>query len=209
MIDGINKFMKLIARFLRVWLRRLRKARFFYTPLIELRISREALLHNLHSFQKLSLKAVAPVLKSNAYGHGLVAVATILKNESMPFLCVDSFFEVLILRNEGLTKPILILGKTILENIIKNNLPNVAFSIISLEDVQELVKVVKKETVLHIELDTGLHRHGVNEAELKQIIELLKTNPHIRIEGIYTHLADADTPNSRHLEKQIAWEQVS
>ncbi len=197
--------MKLITRLMRAWLRRLRKARFFYTPLIEVFIDRAALLHNFNTFKQFSGKDVAPVLKSNAYGHGLVPIATILKNESMPFMCVDSFFEVLILRNEGVSQPILMLGKTILENILNNNLANVAFGVVCFEENRKLYNLIKKEKIFKNELDTGMNRHGVKEEEFKKIIELAKANPFIRIEGMYTHLADADTPNSQHAEKQIAY----
>ena len=53
-------------------------------------------MHNLHvACEKI---AVAPVLKSNAYGHGLVNVAQIMEQEKVPFLIVESYYEALILR---------------------------------------------------------------------------------------------------------------
>src|SRR3989344_3441813 len=99
--------------FVRTLLRFLRKKRFTYAPLIEIRVTKDAILHNLKVFreQKKGV-AVAPVLKSNAYGHGLVEVARILDGEDLPFFCVVSYFEALILRNEGIRTPILIIGYT-------------------------------------------------------------------------------------------------
>ena len=98
----------------------LRKRRFSYEPLIEILIHKDNTLHNLHSFQnKYNKLQIAPVLKSNAYGHGLLEIAEILKNEKVPFFCVDSYFEALTLRNEGIKTPILILGYTPFENLEK------------------------------------------------------------------------------------------
>ena len=70
-----------------------------YKPLIEIRISRSALLHNLNEFKRhYPDLQFAPVIKSNAYGHGMVLVAEILDNEPKAFFMVDSFYEALVLR---------------------------------------------------------------------------------------------------------------
>jgi alanine racemase len=76
-----------------------------YQPLIEVRIFKDALLHNFKEFQKTYPKLkFAPVLKSNAYGHGLNEVAKILDKENIVFFMVDSFYEALVLRREGMSK---------------------------------------------------------------------------------------------------------
>ena len=188
----------------RALLKKLRKIRFPYVPLIEVKISRGTLLQNLRAFQNLNKKvAVAPVLKSNAYGHGLVEVAQILDGEHLPFLCVDSYFEALILRNEGIHSPTLILGYTSLENIRGNQLSNVAFGIINLESLQRLSKHCLSRTAIHLKIDTGMHRHGIAISEVDEAVTLIRANKHIVLAGVYSHLADADTPRSQHTEAQI------
>src|SRR5579864_4865378 len=90
---------------------RLTGPRVDYQPLIEVRVFKDALLHNLHTFQKTYPKfKFAPVLKSNAYGHGLAQVAEILDSQDLPFFMLDTFYEALLLRREGIKTKILILG---------------------------------------------------------------------------------------------------
>ncbi len=90
--------------------RQIRSKQFEYQSLIEMLIHRDNLLHNYLYFKSRvkSGVGVVPVLKSNAYGHGLVLVARLIEKESPEFLVVDSYFEVMILRNEGIKIPILV-----------------------------------------------------------------------------------------------------
>jgi len=191
--------------FARKLLRLLRKKRFAYTPLIEIRIGKGALLHNLKVFQEQKKGvAVAPVLKSNAYGHGLVEVARILDGEDLPFFCVDSYFEALILRNEGIRTPILIIGYTPAGTILKSRLADVAFGIIGVQDLRSLASLARAPVAIHLKVDTGMHRHGIAPSEIEDACMLIRANKHIVLEGVYSHLADADTPNSAHAAAQIA-----
>ena len=191
--------------FVRTLLRFLRKKRFTYAPLIEIRVTKDAILHNLKVFreQKKGV-AVAPVLKSNAYGHGLVEVARILDGEDLPFFCVDSYFEALILRNEDIRTPILIIGYTPVGTILGSRLPDVAFGIIGVQDLRSLAALARSPTAIHLKVDTGMHRHGIAPSEIEDAYALIRANKRIVLEGIYSHLADADTPNSAHAAAQIA-----
>ncbi len=193
---------------LRGIVRNLRKKRFSYEPLIEVRIYKEAILHNLYVFRADT--DVAPVLKSNAYGHGLVPVAKILDRQNTPFFCVDSFFEALILRNESVRTPLLIIGYTPLQNILHGSFKAVSFSILSLDELEIISKKLTVPRNFHLKIDTGMHRQGVPYTQIGKAIELIKQNSHIHIEGAYTHLADADTPNSLHTKEQIErWNQCA
>jgi len=194
----------------RAILRALRKIRFAYEPLIEVRIRRDAIMHNLRAFQNLDKRAaVAPVLKSNSYGHGLVEVAKILDRENVPFLCVDSYFEALILRNEGIRSPILIIGYTPIKNILGSKLENVAFGIIGLEELRRFSENLRAPRTIHLKIDTGMHRHGILPSEFDCAIEIVRENDRIVLEGIYSHFADADTPDSPHTAAQIkTWNEV-
>src|SRR3990167_3332805 len=92
-------------------LRSIRRSRDGYTPLIEVGISRDNLLHNLHTYQKACPSvSIAPVLKSNAYGHGLIEVASILDGEDIPFFMTDSWYEAQHLRRAGIKHRILVMG---------------------------------------------------------------------------------------------------
>lgn len=178
-----------------------------YTPLIEVRILQRRLLDNLrfYQFQNPSLQ-IAPVLKSNAYGHGLVEVAHILKRESLPFFVVDSFYEARVLRKSGIKIPILILGYNPVETLLGNRDRTLHFTITSLDQIRELAERLRLPQFLHLKLDTGMHRQGISQEEVPFAIELIQRHPMLRLKGLCSHFADADTPDSSFTMKQInAW----
>ncbi len=185
-------------------MRRIRSARFKHELLITIFIHRDRLLHNLREFQRLSsTTTVAPVLKSNAYGHGLIEIARMLDKERLPFFCIDSYVEALILRNESIRTPLLILGYTSLGNILHNHLKNVSFGITSLEELKRLCAQASRPITVHLKIDTGMHRQGIMPAELEEAFRAVQSNPRVNAEGIYSHFADADTPDSKLTTTQI------
>ena len=188
----------------------LRGLRFRHTPLVEITISRERLLSNLHFFQKNNQGlGIAPVLKSNAYGHGLALVAKIVDKENIPFIIVDSYHEALVLRNEGIRSKILIIGYTPLDNILKQKLHNVALTIVSLEQLQEISKHLKRPAKFHLKIDTGMHRQGILPASVNYAVSLIRANPKIILEGICSHLAEADSIRQEFTKNQITvWNEV-
>ncbi len=194
-----------ISGYFRTVFRLLRSKRFLYSHLVEVLIDKEALRSNLHSFQKLNPNlSVAPVLKSNAYGHGLIPVAKIISKEAVPFICVDSFFEAMILRNENIATPILILGYTPFENIKASKLSKLSFSVLSLDELKSLAAKVTVPISIHLKIDSGMRRHGIISADLDEAISILQEHSNILLEGIYTHLADADVIGSTQVKKQIS-----
>ncbi len=195
-----------------------------YNPLIEVRIFRDALLHNLNEYQsRFSSLKFAPVLKSNAYGHGMAEVAKILdkvnypphppiksgagssplppgerENCIIPFFMVDSFYEALVLRREGVKTKILVLGYCREEQLLSVQLKNVSFGIIDLR----ILKLTKPLNV-QLKIDTGMHRQGILISEVSEAIVLVKQNKNIILEGVCTHFADADGSTEDFTQKQI------
>lgn len=178
--------------------------RFGYEPLVEVLVYKDRILQNLRAFRERYQVPVAPVLKSNAYGHGLVEVAKIVEHEAIPFLCVDSYYEALVLRNENVHVPLLVLGYTPLPNIQKSKLPDVAFSVASMPELVRLSEKLSSPRSFHLEIDTGMHRHGIPLEDLGGAVTLIKNNRNIRLEGAFSHLADADNPNSSLTPEQIS-----
>jgi len=118
-------------------------------------------------------------------------------------MCVDSYFEAVILRNEGIPTPLLIIGYTPLANITAG-LTDIAFGIFSLEELRRIAHAAKKPVSLQLEIDTGMRRHGILPEDLPEAIVLIKTSPNLRLEGLFTHFADADTLGSLHAQSQVA-----
>lgn len=158
-------------------------------------ISKKALLQNLHVFQKIVGKkcTVAPVVKANAYGHGLKEVVSILIDEVKVF-AVDNINEALIIRRISKEVSIVILGYTMLgnlESVIENDISFVAYNLETLEKAVELN--LDKIAKVHIKIETGLNRQGVSKKELANLLEFIKSHKDkIFLEGISTHFANIE-----------------
>jgi alanine racemase len=179
-----------------------------YQPLIEVRVFKDALLHNLKTFQqKYPSLRFAPVIKSNAYGHGMVEVAKILEGGredcTMPFFMVDSFYEALVLRRAGIKTKILVLGYCRQEQLLSANLKDVSFGIIDLRILKNLSANLKKPLNIHLKIDTGMHRQGILASEADEAIKVIRSNKNIILEGICSHFADADNIQKDFTQKQI------
>ncbi|MCX6716140.1 MAG: alanine racemase, partial [Candidatus Taylorbacteria bacterium] len=188
----------------------LSRKRFPYEPLISVTISKQRLLHNLNEFRKLIPHGViAPVLKSNAYGHGLLEIANILKNDpKIPFFVVDSYFEAVALRARGIKKPLLVIGYTRPRTIIESELRNTAFTITSIDTLKAL-RDVNSTIYVHLKIDTGMRRQGILIEEVPYAKEILEKNQLISLQGICTHLCDADNPDETFTEIQTDhWNKV-
>ena len=183
----------------------LRAPRLSYEPLIEVRIFKDAILHNLAEYRRVYPHlAFAPVLKSNAYGHGLVEVAKILDNRQTAFFVVDSFYEAVVLRKENIQSKILIIGYATEGQIFNDNLADSAFAITSLEQLQNIASKLTRPKRFHLKVDTGMARQGVWPEEIEKSIQLIKSNENIILEGSCTHFADAKNTDDSYTREQIA-----
>lgn len=193
----------------------LSRKRFPYEPLVTIEISRSRLIHNLNEFRKVAPSGhFAPVIKSNAYGHGLAEIAHIIrmetdkwpKHERPPFYVVDSYFEALALRSGGFKPHILIMGYTRPETMTNLFLRGVSFTVTSLQSLEALSQAdfAPRGTVrIHLKIDTGMRRQGILPHEAVRAIDLLKGHSHIVLEGLCTHFADADNVETSFTEGQI------
>ncbi len=196
-----------MRKFWKVLFNRLRyKSAASYEHLITVKINREHLLSNLRDYQqKFPRLQIAPVLKSNAYGHGLLAVAEILRGEPAPFWIIDTYFEALALRRAGFNKPLLIIGFTPVKTICHNRLHELAFTITSEAQLLEIATDDPRAKI-HLKFNTGMNRQGLPLVSTEKIIEALKKTKHLELVGLCSHLACADEPNHPQNDKQItAW----
>lgn len=189
------------------WFRRVTRPK---DTLITIKVYRDHVLHNLHVFQQeYSGARIAPVLKSNAYGHGLLLVAEILKKEDIPFFVVDSHHEARLLRLHGVRTPLLVIGYTPASVVAGNLITHVAFTITSLEHLRQIADVATHRVVLHMKIDTGMHRQGVAPSDVDEAITLIRSNSSLKLEGVCSHFADAEVPDSSVTKNQIiTWKGV-
>lgn len=185
-------------------IRKVRRKFSNYAPIVEVAVSRSRLLHNLHEYQnKYPRLRFAPVLKSNAYGHGLVEVAEILDKESIAFLVLDSLYEALVLRSRGIKSKILIIGYTEVGNMVSSRLAGASFAVTSLEQLKELAVKAHNKIKIHLKIDTGMNRQGLEIGELDEVKKILKGSEYLILEGICSHLSDADGDDRAFTREQI------
>lgn len=155
-------------------------------------INKKALEHNIGEFLKLIPQHTRfmAIIKSNAYGHGLVLVAKLLTNlQPKLWFGVDSIVEALRLRKEGIKNPIFVLGPTLPSYLKEAASDGIILTVPSFESLKAISKI-KNGPKFHLKIDTGMHRQGFLPAQIQQLIklvELFKLTP----SGIYTHFAAA------------------
>lgn len=163
-------------------------------------ISKENLLHNFSYLGSLNKKiSVAPVLKSNAYGRGLIYIAKILDPLYPPFFCVNSFNEAIQLYEAHIKTPILIMGYFDPAQLEFHD--QFSFAVYSKEQLHLFVRYFPLAK-LHLFIDTGMHREGILIEDIKDIVTFIKKN-HMNIEGLMSHFACGDTPECELTSKQL------
>ncbi len=162
-----------------------------YKTLNRIEISKDNLLSNYKYLSSLNRKVkIAPVVKSNGYGHGLINAAKILQKFKPPFFCVDSLYEAYELLKVTIKTPILIMGYTDPQNFKVKKLP-FSYAVFDLEIAQVLNKY-QPNCGIHVFVDTGMNREGVTLKDLPEFLKHLKKYPNLKIEGLMSHLASAD-----------------
>ncbi len=158
-------------------------------------ISTDALRHNLNVVRKAKpTHKLMPIIKAEAYGHGLEGVARALDNEGIEFFGVATPAEALRLKVAGIkTRPFL-LGPCYpgeREEVVQNGW---RISISSMEEAQHyesLGALYNKQVPVHICVDTGMGRSGFLPTELPGMMATLHEMKHLNCEGVFSHLSAA------------------
>ncbi|MCR4328668.1 MAG: alanine racemase [Patescibacteria group bacterium] len=158
-------------------------------------IDSNAAHHNYKTFRRLigpKIKLWA-VVKSNAYGHGLVLFSKLADSFGADGFCVDSIIEGNRLRQEGVTKPILILGPTLPARLRDAEENGITVSV-SNTDALKAIICAKPHPAFHIKVDTGFHRQGFYVEDIPKAIALIqnsKSKIKNSFKGVFTHFAAA------------------
>ena len=187
-------------------IRRFKKSLSGHKPLIEIFVLRDNLLHNLAQYSKVYSKlSFIPVLKSNAYGHGLSQVLSALKGSKLALVAVDSFFEAQIVKRHSPSQKVLVIDYARLEDLH----PSVHFALTGFDQLLEVAQKLKKKIDFHLKVDTGLHRQGILPQQFESVVKLITSNPNIRLRGLFSHLAEAESADSAATLRQIgAWNEA-
>lgn len=162
-------------------------------------INQQALKNNYNIFRRLigPKRLLMAIVKSNAYGHGLIDFSRVVENLGVDWIGVDSIVEAESLREAGVKKPILVLGYTLqnrIENAIKNNISLTIADFPTLKNLKTAIKNGDKLKI-HLKIDTGMHRQGFFVSEIPAVIQILKSETlPVILEGVYTHFSSAKNP---------------
>jgi len=182
----------MLRRFAKQTLQKLRSTD--YQTLNWIELSRSRTLHNVSEIQKLHQDwEVIPVLKGNAYGHGLEEMAEILNGADCHFVAVDGYFEAAKIRDITHHR-ILVMGYILPENMHLLDIKHCSFVVQDIAGLRAFGSL-KKPVNIHMELNTGFNRLGLQADEIEEYLRELKKHTNLRLEGIMTHLADADNPD--------------
>jgi len=156
-----------------------------------------ALVHNYRLIQKHVAPAeVMPVVKSNAYGHGMVQCARCLELAGAKILGVALLEEGIQLRLAGLKTRILVLGGIFTDQLryfLDYDLEILASSTYKLEGINEAAKAAGKRAKVHLDFDTGMERIGVHYYNADTLLEAALGCEHCDVVGISTHFAEQES----------------
>jgi len=163
-----------------------------------LEINLEALVHNFNYYKSLVKPStkIMVMVKASAYGSGAREVAKVLQHHNVDYLAVAYADEGVSLRQNGITKPIMVMNTTDenFEQLLSWNLEPEIYSIAYFKSLLAFLNSKKAQLNAHLNLDTGMHRLGFMKEETEILIQLLQSQKSVKIESIYTHLAAAEDP---------------
>lgn len=172
-------------------------------------VNSASLRHNFSAVKSIVPKDahIMAVVKANAYGAGAIKASEIFLQEGANYLGVATLDEALELRSHFSKTPILILGYSPNANasmLIDNDLSAMIFSLEQAEVFSQMALKSQKRLKIHLKIDTGMHRLGL-EPNFKsiEIIKKIRALKGLEIEGIFTHLSNADANIKTHAKNQM------
>ncbi|MGT0066620.1 alanine racemase [Helicobacter pylori] len=172
-------------------------------------VNSASLRHNFSAVKSIVPKDahIMAVVKANAYGAGAIKASEIFLQEGANYLGVATLDEALELRSHFSKTPILILGYSPNANVsmlIDNDLSAMIFSLEQAEVFSQMALKSQKRLKIHLKIDTGMHRLGL-EPNFKsiEIIKKIRALKGLEIEGIFTHLSNADAKIKTHAKNQM------
>lgn len=173
-----------------------------------LEINLDAIRRNIETFKKGldPLTKVLVMVKASSYGSGGVRIAKFLERIGINYLGVAYADEGVELREAGVTIPILVMNaeESGFDDCIKHSLEPAIYSTDQLElFIKSLIYQNKTNYPVHLKLETGMKRLGFDREMLPTLLQKLSAQPEIKVESIYSHLADSDNANSSFVAQQF------
>lgn len=180
-------------------------------PLAAAYIDLDAIAHNIQTLKGRipGTSKFMAVVKADAYGHGAAAVSKTALESGADWLGVARIEEALELRKAGIKSPMLIFGyvhPSYTQTALDLDLSVTVYHPDMAKAFSKEAARLKKPVRIHVKVDTGMGRVGMtawNNPDIEKNIETIFRQPHIEVEGIYTHFAAADSPEFSYTTEQI------
>ena len=169
-------------------------------------IAHKNLQHNIRLIrQAVGQRKIMAVVKANAYGHGDIEVARTAVKSGCEYLGVAFVEEGVKLRLAGIEVPILVFGAHDAKSLSDAIAHDLDITVTSDEQVDYLAKIdPAKQIKVHLKLDTGMNRIGINYENFTPALEKLLRCTHIHLQGVYSHFATADETDNSFARLQLS-----
>ncbi len=173
----------------------------------QVQVDLERLTQNYNAIRAhVGNSVVMPILKANAYGHGLVRVGQHMQQLGAKAIGVAYLEEGILLREAGVTTPILVLGGLLGSQTplyLQHNLMVTASSLEKLQHIEAAAEAAGAMASVHLKIDTGMERIGVHYYNAEELLEASLKCKHLRVEGIFSHFANADAADLTSAKLQL------
>ena len=171
-------------------------------------LSQSAVESNARQFKQWlgPVTKISGVIKSNAYGHGLLPIATLYEAcNNIESLSVINLHEAIELRLHGITKRILVIGylDAPYDLIVQHDIEVVLYDILIAEKLHEVGKKHNKKIMVHIKFDSGMARLGVTAKQLDEFIKKINLLNFITLQGIFSHFAESYIAATTHWQESV------
>jgi len=166
-----------------------------------------AIAGNVASIQAhVGTAEVMPVIKADAYGHGLLAVGTYLESQGVASLGVAYVEEGVALRDAGVTATIHVLGGAVAEQIEAFVDHDLDVTVPSLDKLHEVAEVGRRRGTtprVHLKIDTGMERIGVHHYNAERFLLEAAQTDLVEVSSVFSHFANADVADLDHAKLQL------
>lgn len=169
----------------------------------------DAISANVASFRRHipETTGIMAVVKADGYGHGAVHVGQQALRSGADSLAVAMLDEAVVLREAGITAPVLVLGYTPVDSVETASRLGIELTAYHADWIiqanERIEQAGAKPIGIHIKTDTGMGRLGVRTAEeLLHVVRALEQSPFLDWTGIFTHFACADEEDTTHVRRQ-------
>lgn len=172
-----------------------------------LEIDLGSIKNNIKQIKKITNTQVMAVIKANGYGHGVLDVARSAVDAGAEWCGVARMEEALNLRSAGVDSNILVLGYTppsLVPDAIHNQIHVAIYDEQMAHGYAAYARKEAKQLLAHLKVETGMGRLGMKPSRVPGFLENFQQHHFIKIDGIFTHFARADEPESGSTEEQLS-----